>query len=652
MKISELHLVDWRNHKDTRISLERLNIFVGPSGAGKSSIKNALDFLFTGRCEYTDERGAGADGLIRDGSINAIVGAKIYGLDEDGTGLHIARSIPHGLEVEGWTANSSTQQEELLKLLGASKRVISAVLNTSAVINMDAAEQKNMLFSLAGFEFTADSIREKVGDALGETFDQYCPADLAGGAEVFDKLYKIFYEARRVAKKSLSEVEGQYRTAQSRESELPERVTLVQKDAILTQLAELKTQAEVLRAQVNAADAAAKQLKTLSDREETLKKEIAELDKTLAKPAPDVEALRQQYETMRDRHIAAHKELQEVSRAYYLAKSAVEAANELIERLQQINGKCPLVPDALNCPHSQDDLKKAIDALAKEGGKKAAAMKEDGQKMEALQKEIAELNRNMPEVNRQISVAQGEKAAWVRAAERHADLMNQVETVVADRAAAQGGAANIDEVREELRKIELRLPKGEFIKLQIEKEEARLAELAQLQATLAARQEEVNALESLVELFGPKGLKQQMLQEIIGPLQKHADERLAALTGGEFSIIFDTEGDDFKILVSQRGFKHPRPLKLLSKGEKLRVGVVLQDVLNSLTGLGIMVIDDAEALDPANKMALIQLLMSMTEYDTIIVLAARSETIPTDPGIPGLALFSVEAGTVTRIGKQ
>jgi hypothetical protein len=106
--------------------------------------------------------------------------------------------------------------------------------------------------------------------------------------------------------------------------------------------------------------------------------------------------------------------------------------------------------------------------------------------------------------------------------------------------------------------------------------------------------------------------------------------------------------DGFKILVDTPTGR--RKSKYLSTSEKMRVGIAMQDVLNGLApGLGIMIVDDAEALTPDNKIALINTVLNLEDFGTVIVLAARGETEPSDPGVEGLAIFSVSAGQVRRV---
>lgn len=64
MFIKKLTLKNWRSHVKTSFEFGKVNIVRGPNNSGKSSLAQAIEYVLTGRCDGTDERGAGADKLI------------------------------------------------------------------------------------------------------------------------------------------------------------------------------------------------------------------------------------------------------------------------------------------------------------------------------------------------------------------------------------------------------------------------------------------------------------------------------------------------------------------------------------------------------------------------------------------------------------
>lgn len=651
MKIHDLRLVNFRNHADTYIPLERVNILVGLNGAGKSSLQGAIEYLLTGRCAWTDGRGAGAEDLIRHGQKEAAVEATIEGIGK------VRRTIPGGVTVEGWSGTTATVQKAILERLGTTERVISAVLNTSAFVEMPPSEQKNMLFALMGLEFDQKAIKERLlgwaatgnlfetGNMLAQVFDHYYPDGLAGGAEVFDALDKTFREARRIAKKDLKALEERVRFAGERKTQLPDGVTLEDKEAIVRQLQELRQERDRLAAMVGQADIAMKRLQIQNDREARIKAELVQIEAALAKPAADISGLEKDLAKVQKDYEQAQIDVEGLSKRQAALGAEISSLDKMLTALKGLKGLCPLAPGQLVCPHPEEDIEELRGRLEADRAAKEQEKTEVDAALQQAQAKLRELKSRQVDLSAAIAQEKEAAAALERAKARREELLEALADVERERAAI-GEPLGVAEAQAKFKEIEARIAKGENLLTAIHQEERALAELQAMQRQLQQKRAEVGALEKLVEAFGPKGIKQDILREIVGPVQRRANERLAELTNGEFSLTFDLEGD-FEIRVHRNG--STTKLQNLSTTEKMRVGIVLQDVLNSLTGLGIMVIDDAEHLDPDNKVFLINTLLGMEEYGTIILLAAKGETEPEDPGIPGLAIFVVENGQVRRL---
>jgi hypothetical protein len=146
-------------------------------------------------------------------------------------------------------------------------------------------------------------------------------------------------------------------------------------------------------------------------------------------------------------------------------------------------------------------------------------------------------------------------------------------------------------------------------------------------------------MELLVSAFGPKGIKSTMLNRAMKPLEEKINERMGILTGGEYRINFRVDEDDFKIVIISRGYE--RRLKQLSTSERLRVGVIIQDAINQLTGLRLLVVDDLEMLFGTAKSNFWKLINAIKdEYDTIILIAT-GEPLPHAISTPGMKVIQI-----------
>lgn len=635
-------LTGFRNHAKTSIELQQINIFVGPSGAGKSSIKEAIEYALTGACSYTDDAGRGADTLIQDGAKAAAVTVAI-----DGVGM-VARTIPNGLQVVGqdgqpWTGTLTAQQTALDQALGVDAKVIRACLNTTRFLGMKPDDQKDMLFRLAGLDFD----QEKIENALHlwcteqrqSAFDPFVtlreiyPAGLTGGPEILDKIYKAVYEERAIAKKTLKTREALV-NAPLPASGLPAGAT---REVLAGQLAELRKQKEALLVEQGAA---AGQIRA----RETLERELIRLHQELAglgvpEGQYDTARVADLEKLLKEAHARARDGLDVARTRRGLAAGCDKQIAELMGKISAFAsaGTCPVA--AIPCgaktavlPALEEQVKK-LEAARDEDLSVASKAEGDAEAAEAA---AAEIDAHLRETER---------------ARKSSGIKNSIQDIEAQLSALPA-PADTSSLNEEIAALATRIGNGEKMLAAAETEQRAKAERKSLEEGYAEAKVRVEALELLVEAFGPKGIKAQLLQNLIGPVEEGAKRRIAQLTGSRWDIAFNFE-DGFDILVKTGPDGQFRTVKSLSKGERLRVGVILQLALNELTGLGILVVDDAEALGPQDRGLLVATLLAFRkEFGTAIVLAVKGDIPPHDPGIPGLTVFEVSDGTVQRIGAE
>ncbi|HAA78871.1 MAG TPA: DNA replication/repair protein RecF [Microbacteriaceae bacterium] len=113
--IRELALTRWRNHKETRVSLQPgVSLFVGPNGQGKTNILEAIGYLST----LASHRVNGAQALICDTHDDATI---------FGTLSHQSRDVTVGLTLKRRGASAATVSGNTAKVSEV-PRWVSAVL--------------------------------------------------------------------------------------------------------------------------------------------------------------------------------------------------------------------------------------------------------------------------------------------------------------------------------------------------------------------------------------------------------------------------------------------------------------------------------------------------------------------------------------------
>lgn len=666
-KIRELNIEQFRNHADTQLHLDKVNVFVGEKGAGKSSLQAAIEMILTGKCRWTEDSGQGKEALIRHHEEMASLGMFIEQIG------YVKLNIPGGFLVEGWEGTPTAQFKELYKRLKSTKRTMSAALNSTYFVDMKPADQKNMVFAIAGLEFNKERILAELTkwqnkgaegtlpEAMLQLFERLTAVkNMTGGAEVFDNIHKALTTYRTQANKKLKELEA---LAKNRVWPIPPEGVDPQVDKYETkaemekQLVGLKQEKETLLGEQGEAkvlrenyENALKLLQPNKNRLQTLENEkatyttnperVAELETLI----PEKEKAYKEGQTQIDDYETQVRKLTPEVNGYKVA----------IQTLKEATGACPLAPEHVKCPMGEKEKETAITAIQK----KLDKSQKDLDKVTKAQMKMAE--ETQTPLKEEIRKLKEELEGLKKAAEKVAKLDPEIEQLKISIENQTKLTANPPESNEELEKklaeLNGRITKGEeMLKAMGEYIEACIKWDTDEKA-LKDQKAENQTLERLIEAFSPAGIKQTLLKAIVEPLQERADQRMTEMTNGEYRVVFDMTNDfEIKVIRKQPKEVSPNvwedwetvtPMYLLSDGEKLLIGVALQDVFNSITGLGIMIIDNANHLDDAAKSALLEMLVDLEGYGTIIVFSTKGENDPYDPGYPGLKVWTIDKGNV------
>jgi len=160
MRITTLRLKNFRSHAETTLELDRFNFIRGPNRCGKSSIRMALEYLFTGRCELTDASGRGAEALIRAGEKELEVSATL----EIGETI-CRRRTPraHAVEINGRRVPRGAAETYLAEHIGAGE-ILAVVLHTGRLVELSDAGKKRLITQVC--EPGTVRLTEEIGEAL------------------------------------------------------------------------------------------------------------------------------------------------------------------------------------------------------------------------------------------------------------------------------------------------------------------------------------------------------------------------------------------------------------------------------------------------------------------------------------------------------
>ena len=164
------------------------------------------------------------------------------------------------------------------------------------------------------------------------------------------------------------------------------------------------------------------------------------------------------------------------------------------------------------------------------------------------------------------------------------------------------------------------------------------AEAAKAKITKA--DQEVAFYDALAKALAPDGIPSKLIAEALEPFNKQL--YLAS------SYLFPEYEDCPLVLTQDLEVYRRSPYVCLSKSARYRAGICFQYVLASLAGARLLMIDEADILDPVNRAQLIEFLLAVRQdFDTILVFATSNEAQPSP--VPEIQVWWLEEGSIRPV---
>jgi tetratricopeptide (TPR) repeat protein len=279
MFIKFLHLRDWLSHANTELALDKLVCIRGENGSGKTSIEQALEMLFTGRSESTNDKGAGSRDLIRRGSDKAYITAEILNGSADAIRMRCSLTEKSGRTVQvKKEADPSWTGSDWLGSLAMQREIYDCLINSRYFVGMDDARQKTLLASIilpvsVKFEPWVESAINQCGLSVDWSIKAFDLIALA-----YDKAYKERTMINRIIKEwkepeqvptqggpDLNDIRARLGERQNERTRLA-----VERQRILDRFEQSKSSSEKLRERISAL---IEKIETEHDRRKTVAKD-------------------------------------------------------------------------------------------------------------------------------------------------------------------------------------------------------------------------------------------------------------------------------------------------------------------------------------------------------------------------------------------
>ena len=593
MKIQAIRLVNFRNFADRTFTLGDRTFLAGVNGAGKSTVIDAISWGLRGVCRGTDARGAGSKDLIRIGADEATVQVD---LGDDGL---IIRTVGRN-----GSSTASVKTDAILARLGVTDAALDACIYGRAFFSLHHKEAKDLLLKVL-------DVRIPVTALPGVALDPVIPdVDL----DTLDLIYKGAFDNRAAAKKALAAVAL---------PELPKVVNLEHDPVTLAAQATAARTTE-RQAAANLAALTSELHQVVQARQKLVPVNVDEL---AGKRGVHEKMLRDETQ----KAVAAAAVIADLDAKAGLSQSELGARiqdrKNLILKVQAhdpergcvLNSLIPCLTDPKLFVAQVKDLKSQVKAL--EADVKAGA---------AQAKELAQAAQTKADADRAVVYHQGQIAQVDTALEAADETDELIARLDADKARLEKAVATAKDAQDAA------IQASGTLASQAQAAAAYQNAVQNRQAAEDKRSrlaDEVERLEALVTLLGPKGVRASALQNAVADFEGAIN---AGLDGFGFKLAIQAE--PWEVAISRDGTTF-LPFELLSDGEKLWTGVCFQQALSAVTGLGFLAVDATETVVGLNRAMLTRLIM-LSPVDQIVIAMAKGEG-ESLPEIDGLTVIPV-----------
>jgi DNA repair exonuclease SbcCD ATPase subunit len=605
VKISSLKLRNFRSHRDTSLELARINIVRGRNGAGKSSIQMALEQLFTGKCDVTDQAGRGAQALISSGAGELFIEAVLAQPPHTLLPMNYKRSVTSGQLIIGpHTGQSATQW---LEANIAPIPVLSSVLNAHRFLEMNAKEQKALL--AGALAPTPVPIDAEIRTLHAEIAAGFPMQECAMSAEHVDSLYDWHFKQRTNINREIKAL-GELKAPE----EPQEKHSLSEVRAMITEIQKERDQKvkerEKLLAEFRTRETrlqAAKAQKAMHEPDLLSSDELERLSK-IAKNRSKAEKL--------DQEIPA------------LQSALRSQRNELVALKEPQSDKCPACGQSVAVENGSEMIAK-LEALIPVSEKQLADKQAERTKLAdpiLAQDKIDRHQRSMKPYN-----------AAEMAIKEIGELGQEPDTGAID---------------EEINALDNRITCGNQVADEVSKYEGAKAQYDRQLATLDKKRAIAEAFDRLVEYFGPNGgLKAKLIG---GKLPAFRDRINEVLHRFGFECEFELEPYALSVvrLDGPGGAANALSLQQLSESEQYRFSIAFQIALAEATGVNLCVIDRADMLSPDARGELTAALMESSLDQAFVLCTGEPGPTPEIPDVRFFELVNDEGATALYVPEE
>ena len=600
MKIDKLEIVNFMGIEGaiTMNEVPHIAALIGPNGMGKTTVMNAIRFGLTGA---EPEGGK----LINNNAnqCNVTIGLT-DGVSYDFTRIKDVEK-PSKCLINGKATTQKSMNEKIESIIGIPIEKIKILASSDIVAAMKPQEFSSFILEYIPEKLALTDIMSLVPDStigMMDIMEANLPAE---GIEIatineFDSFCRY---NRKELKDSIARKKALYDT-KPKETPGDDKETLNER---LKALSNAEAAYKVYLAQKDAYDRALNALKKHEEMIRSLKTEIESVPASRPDPAV-LDALKKEGESL-------NETIRNTQTGINGAKSALLQLERTLESLEK--SVCPISP-LITCHTDKTVAKNEISESIEATKSGLVAMEEEisktTAKYEAVKEKIANYNSNAGAYEKKLS------------------LMKQLKTLEDNKPELPAMPDEIEEPDVSSAATQIK----NALKVFDEYEEG-----IRLETQIKALENELSDYERLVKAVAEKGpIRNGVISRYLKVFEDICNERSAKVRP---EITFEFISKDGVVVLMDNGKGVKLPYSSLSGGEKAYMLFILMDMLNSLVGTNLLLLDELSVIDTKCFDALLDIVLSYAgEYDHVFVAAVDHADTVDSVASHSIPLLSLE----------
>lgn len=573
MVIDKLEIKKYKGAENLVLHPKKLTAITGRIGSGKSSILEAVRFAVTGVADTPQQ--------------SAEVNMTILGNKE------ILRRLKNGTQSVKLERRATTQEKARQYLeanAGVNMECMKVVTSAKLLASMNSGSLCEFLVKSGLIPMTMTfsemvslcSIEPFIAKALTEYLPQTTPFSLAD----VEIAHKAVYDARTALNREIALVSAQ--TVFDGEKP-PRSVTSI--DYELSQLLGSEEKQKTYKMLLD------KHQKDL-DNQRRIRQEIENIEAQIKalRSTGVVEPDASEKQRLAEELASVQSQLNDLTQTIAVAANTIAVQQRMLENLN--TSVCPL-SKKLECKTDKSELKNEIQETVQAliGEKEKAAAKKG-----VLEKRKADLERRISELDSQL-----EKYLKLKSLFDTRKALQDSMPIVSEAPSAPESSEDVS---------------AKKLALQAEKNRAEAyTRSVTARRKLSDLNRKLDILEQMLEILAPKsGLREKIIASVLAPLEKHCND-LADKLRLDFKLSIQVK-NGVTIQCKPKASVDFVNLTDVSTGEQTLAIFLILDMLNELSGFGILMMDNLDALDASSLDELMTVLTSteiLDRYDHIFV---------------------------------